>query len=833
MDSKFESYIAPGIPFAEAASFYMSVKQAAATDPPDETGMLEGQFSAPVENALAAMLQQVKNEFETMYAYTVYAQTLRDLSHDGIASHFQEHADEELDHAEFLLKRIAVLGGPAHAPDLAAPHPSADPIDIIKTMIRMEQEGIAGWRAILGMVGNNPMKITIEDYMAVEQGHLDDLWQLLPHTARPAIIQQAPEMPKVAARLDTMGANDYDSEGLPIAKAGIGDVLGRGALGAGAGVGAATYTGGTYGGTAAPRALTGALSSALPMVGLTSETPNPISRGALIGGAGGIMGGALEGMGDNNSRLAYMLAHMGAGAINGGIQSKMKHNDLKGQSNRKALSLLLNSARDQDEVSSLYRNELMGQDKMGSSLGHTEDGPLFSVGASAHLDRSSSIRDMFTRAVARLTPGKPINQSSPHHPGIVLTMAVDPTGVRRGNDLQPKFMNGDLLDDGIKSASKEVLGMRMKLAFDQMMGNQVPEPAAPQAGPSPELQQYMQMEAGGIQAQHAQEVQYYQGQAQQSQQENSQLQEQLQQVQQQATELQQQVQQSQDQLNQMNQQSQQVQQVAMQSATQANQLAAQANIQQLQSQQDALMHKQLSTNMRAGVAEMKAQLAQSLQNVTQSLGEAQQAIMNDPTEGVEAQLGSGGPPPQMGMDPNMDPAMAGQDPNAQQQPGADPNAQQGAPAAKPKPKAPSKETEAKTAAFREYARDLAKNVAEVGGRAGRTALNTAKTTGPYAAAGAALFGAGQYLTHKPSDTDNLRQSIQQREAENPNPTFAQTMSIAQKKMKLLLSEAEDKHPIGAAAAAAATGASLGALLPTGIGAAKSLAAAVPRIRGRM
>jgi len=188
---EFEMAILGGPTLGESATAFMRIKSAAKNvPPPDETGMLEGQFSVPVEKAISVMSELVKNEFETIYAYHVYAQSLRGLHHDSIAEHFDEHADEELEHADFLLKRMAVLGGSVSVPDVESPAPSTDPIQIIKTMIRMEQDGIAGWRKLIAILGDNPMKVVVEDYAAQEQEHLDDLWQLLPHEANRPVLQQ-------------------------------------------------------------------------------------------------------------------------------------------------------------------------------------------------------------------------------------------------------------------------------------------------------------------------------------------------------------------------------------------------------------------------------------------------------------------------------------------------------------------------------------------------------------------------------------------------------------------------------------------------------------------
>jgi bacterioferritin len=187
--NSFEKSIVGGPSLGEAAAFIINLKKFAAA-PPDETGELEGRFSVPVEQVLKILADLVRAEFETIYAYHVYAQSLRDLSHDSIADHFEEHAGDETDHADFLLKRMAVLGGPVSVPDLRAPNASTDPCEILRTMVRMEQEGIAGWKRLLTVVGDNPMKVTIEDYAAKEQEHLDDLWQLLPHEANRPVIQQ-------------------------------------------------------------------------------------------------------------------------------------------------------------------------------------------------------------------------------------------------------------------------------------------------------------------------------------------------------------------------------------------------------------------------------------------------------------------------------------------------------------------------------------------------------------------------------------------------------------------------------------------------------------------
>lgn len=358
---EFDLAIIGGPTLAEIASSFIKIKTAAKqVDPPDETGALEGKFSAPVEQVLALMGEIVKDEFETIYAYHVYANSLRDLAHSAIADHFDTHADDELGHADFLLQRMAVLGGPVNVPDVQAPPPATDPVEIVKIMIRYEQEAIAKWRALIMMMGDSPMKITVEDYAAKELEHLDDLWQLLPHEVNRPILQQ-----KIASDLFPEGGQ------LPAQKATAGDVAWGAVPGAAIAGGVravdslvqkpmAGAAASLYGHLAddpmfasdtaakelfkkiqmdfeglrakipsfnarsvAGSAIGGALAGGLSRVGLTSDTENPGWRGAGIGALGGALGGGIAG-GVGGAVGGGLL-----GAAHGAISARQLHGNLK------------------------------------------------------------------------------------------------------------------------------------------------------------------------------------------------------------------------------------------------------------------------------------------------------------------------------------------------------------------------------------------------------------------------------------------------------------------------------------------------------------------------
>lgn len=169
------------IPLRAAADFFLDMKKAAEwTDPPDLTGELEGKFSCPVEHVLHQLKTVISAKFRLMIGYYTYAQTFRDHAWRAVKTEFYEHAEDELEGAEFYLKRATALGGPVHFNEIDPPPPSNNPFSILKMLVRGEQEGIAAQRELRAMVGeDNPMRIGIEEQLQKDQHHLDELWQIM------------------------------------------------------------------------------------------------------------------------------------------------------------------------------------------------------------------------------------------------------------------------------------------------------------------------------------------------------------------------------------------------------------------------------------------------------------------------------------------------------------------------------------------------------------------------------------------------------------------------------------------------------------------------------
>lgn len=154
--------------------------EAVAQPQPDTTGAVEGPFLAPLPDVVQLIAMMVSNEFKTQAYYIYYANMLRGLSHEGIAEEFMEHAKDEMEHANYLLRRMGVLSpGGVSIPPYPPPEPLADPDEIVQAMIVVEQMGLSLWKQLLSMMGENPMRYTIEEFLQREEEHQDELWQLV------------------------------------------------------------------------------------------------------------------------------------------------------------------------------------------------------------------------------------------------------------------------------------------------------------------------------------------------------------------------------------------------------------------------------------------------------------------------------------------------------------------------------------------------------------------------------------------------------------------------------------------------------------------------------
>lgn len=170
----------PQASMAEAPATPMAA--AAPLPPPD-----------PHEALLHALAGMVSHELKLQLAYLFYAETLQGLQRGELADLFRDLAEKEVADASYLMRRISVLSpGGIMIPPPASPEPISDPAAILQIMLAEEERGIAYLTAIHGMLGDDPMRFTVESMLSEEQEHHDLLMQ---YAGAPAA---APEVPEAA-----------------------------------------------------------------------------------------------------------------------------------------------------------------------------------------------------------------------------------------------------------------------------------------------------------------------------------------------------------------------------------------------------------------------------------------------------------------------------------------------------------------------------------------------------------------------------------------------------------------------------------------------------------
>lgn len=206
--NQIEEALSQPIPLAEAASYFIRVKQAA--EQPDVTGELEGKFDASVEEVIAALISTIKCKYELLMAMNVYKESVRGTDGSDLKSKLCR--DYEATRAiDYYTKRAAVLGGPVSLEDPEAPDGSTEPEDIIKTLIAKYQRCIAVQRELKKLVGcENPMEGKIQEFMELDQNALDELWQLTSPTSPSPVLEQEPaSVAKEAAKKEKKGLRGH------------------------------------------------------------------------------------------------------------------------------------------------------------------------------------------------------------------------------------------------------------------------------------------------------------------------------------------------------------------------------------------------------------------------------------------------------------------------------------------------------------------------------------------------------------------------------------------------------------------------------------------------
>lgn len=181
-----------GIPLHEASQYFIDVRQprlvsktagmnktAGWADPPDETGSLEGALALPLEQAVNLMGQCATALIRLANAYQVYKVSVRGALAEEARRALNSCWGVEQDFG-YLVERMAILAGPPHVGDPDMPPASIDAVQILRRMIRAEQELSALLNQLKEACGENPMKGRICEMLRSNQDRIDSLWKALP-----------------------------------------------------------------------------------------------------------------------------------------------------------------------------------------------------------------------------------------------------------------------------------------------------------------------------------------------------------------------------------------------------------------------------------------------------------------------------------------------------------------------------------------------------------------------------------------------------------------------------------------------------------------------------
>ncbi len=131
---------------------------------------------------LDLLQQALTNEFQQWDLYYAYKGQLTGLSRDPLMSHFETHAGEEAKHIEVLQRYIVGMGAIPTTERKRIPLIKDNSVEaIIELQLEFEVEAVEIYKKILKELNEDsaPLRIEIENILAVETEHMQDLQMFL------------------------------------------------------------------------------------------------------------------------------------------------------------------------------------------------------------------------------------------------------------------------------------------------------------------------------------------------------------------------------------------------------------------------------------------------------------------------------------------------------------------------------------------------------------------------------------------------------------------------------------------------------------------------------
>jgi bacterioferritin len=153
----------------------------------DHGAVTEG-YGGDAEKVVALLNDALATEIVCVLRYRRHGFMARGIHSQSVAQEFFDHSNEELAHADRIAERIVQLGGePDLAPKTLTARSHAEYVegrtltDMIRENLVAERIAIDSYRALIAYLGakDPTSRRLIEDILAVEEEHADDLADLL------------------------------------------------------------------------------------------------------------------------------------------------------------------------------------------------------------------------------------------------------------------------------------------------------------------------------------------------------------------------------------------------------------------------------------------------------------------------------------------------------------------------------------------------------------------------------------------------------------------------------------------------------------------------------
>lgn len=153
-----------------------------------DAGAVTQNYGCNKEEVIRLLNEALATELVCTLRYRRHYFTARGLASQSVANEFQQHATEELAHADMIAGRIVELGGnPDFSPDGLAARSHAEYVeadtlvDMIRENLVAERIAIESYREIVRYLGEGDptTRRLFEEILATEEEHAEDLITLI------------------------------------------------------------------------------------------------------------------------------------------------------------------------------------------------------------------------------------------------------------------------------------------------------------------------------------------------------------------------------------------------------------------------------------------------------------------------------------------------------------------------------------------------------------------------------------------------------------------------------------------------------------------------------